>query len=255
VLAPSDFFGELAQIVRVRFPDVSVWHLPVAAHEFGHFVGPRIAVDVVADGLPTTQHPFQEILKRRHGENPLAPGWQYAHEYFADMFATYALGPAFAYTCLVLRFDPVAASLPDGHHPPAARRVELILRTLEESAKGPDAPYGGVVAGLRQRWREERDNAGQAPDLPGDAADDVAATFEELHPLLDVHLGGARYTTFLRAQELAPKLRAGPLAAGAGVTIRELLNAAWVARIRGDERDQTLADAIEENVLATSEAV
>ena len=38
VLSNSEYFDEMASIIRLRFPEVSIWNLPVAAHEFGHFL-------------------------------------------------------------------------------------------------------------------------------------------------------------------------------------------------------------------------
>ena len=42
VLSTEEFFRDLAQIIRLRFPFSGIWDLPVAAHEFGHFVAGRL---------------------------------------------------------------------------------------------------------------------------------------------------------------------------------------------------------------------
>jgi hypothetical protein len=44
VLAESEWYGEEAQIIRLRFPEASIWNLPIVVHEFGHFAGPRLGV-------------------------------------------------------------------------------------------------------------------------------------------------------------------------------------------------------------------
>ncbi len=50
-----------------------------------------------------TVHPFELILEQetQRGWNP-----RHVHELSADVFATYTLGPAYAFTCIVGRFDP-----------------------------------------------------------------------------------------------------------------------------------------------------
>ena len=91
VLSDSEFITDPAQIIRIRFPVTSIWDLPVAAHEFGHLLG---------QGSRSPLQPRIEALAYGYQER------NWVHEHFADLFATYVLGPAFACTCLLTRFDP-----------------------------------------------------------------------------------------------------------------------------------------------------
>jgi len=42
ILADSEFFAPMTDIIRMRYPHFSIWNLPVLAHEFGHFATPRL---------------------------------------------------------------------------------------------------------------------------------------------------------------------------------------------------------------------
>ena len=44
ILADGESFVDLTQIIRLRFPMRDIWNLPVAAHEFGHFLAQRLNV-------------------------------------------------------------------------------------------------------------------------------------------------------------------------------------------------------------------
>src|SRR5262249_51406054 len=60
VLADAEFYRDMADIIRLRFPGMNIWNLPVVAHEFGHYAGPQLS-ERQADG--TLASPFQEMLK------------------------------------------------------------------------------------------------------------------------------------------------------------------------------------------------
>ena len=71
ILAEGEFFGEMAQIIRLRFPEVSIWNLPIAAHEFGHFVGPELKQP---GPFGTFRYPFQEELRKSRPRRVRSPG-------------------------------------------------------------------------------------------------------------------------------------------------------------------------------------
>lgn len=220
VLAGGEFMAEPAQIIRLRFPVAAIWDLPVAAHEFGHLVGLRDWQDF-------------RLLTQERRERP------WLHEHCADMFATYTLGPAFACTCLLTRFDPT--SDPDDGwdtHPSAAARAHVILRTLDKMAV-PDQTFpemAQITKLLSETWLACLEVAaprrGQMRQTTTDRLDRWIAP---LYTKLEDTCLGARYDRWSRAEELAPKLRSGSAARDpattAGMDIRDVINAAWHARI------------------------
>jgi len=229
MLAEGEFFADLAQVVRLRFPDLSVWTLPIAAHEFGHFVGPEMREKGPGGRF---RHPFEDMLEteRMKGEKH----WSYLHERFADVFATYALGPSFACASTLLRFDPRTAHLEKDRHPSDAERVYLILKTLEklgegESGLGP-SPYHSIAGRLRQLWQDSLIAAKREPGLAEPATIPLDDLLDTLYALLKRRMPDARYRSLLQAQMLAPQLEPDQdtaLNVGKDVTLPDALNAAW----------------------------
>jgi hypothetical protein len=218
VLSASEFMGDPVQIIRLRFPVTAIWDLPVAAHEFGHLVGlgPHIA-------------PAIQCLA--NGETEL----NWLHEHFADVFATWTLGPAFARTCLLTRFDPGGdPNLSSDTHPSDGLRSYAILRTLEamDREKGSsDLELSSIAGQLAQAWDECR--AAAAPraisiDRPHRSRLDRWLT--ELLASVKVACSGEVYSRPADADDLAQQLRSK---AGLpdDINIINILNAAWEARV------------------------
>lgn len=36
ILGEGDFFADMTEIIRLRFPEFTIWNLPIVGHEFGH---------------------------------------------------------------------------------------------------------------------------------------------------------------------------------------------------------------------------
>src|SRR5262249_25101640 len=78
ILADGEFFAGLSGIIRLRFADVSLWSLPICAHEFGHFIGQEMKDTTLSD-----------MIAREKRKDPR---WDsYLQEHFADLFATYSV--------------------------------------------------------------------------------------------------------------------------------------------------------------------
>jgi hypothetical protein len=242
--AESEFFGDMAQIIRLRFPEVDIWNLPVAVHEFGHYVGPRIELTVTEDRRTRTRYPFQELLDRE-GDRGLK-WWYFAHEQFADVFATYVAGPAYPCACVFARFDPGTAHDDRGpRHPSSAKRVELMLRTLRQmnGATTLTADYGGVLEQLREGWRDDLHAAEQPTELDPEATRELDRAFPELYRLVDDHLRVLRYGGMNRAEELKNALSVDRPPLTADTSIADVLNAAWLRRIdQWDEGPELVRD-------------
>ena len=136
-----EFLDHTLSIVRLRFPDTTVWGLPILAHELGHHVA---QVLTYADLKLRDKHPVQIYLAKAAylesqagGDSTHVKAW--LHELFADVYATYALGPAYPLAVLVLRATPDQYSNVTPTHPSWRRRVATMHASLEAmSAFAPD---------------------------------------------------------------------------------------------------------------------
>ncbi|MEY2488204.1 MAG: hypothetical protein QOC70_146 [Verrucomicrobiota bacterium] len=245
VLATEEFFLDLAQIIRVRFPCSGIWDLPVSAHEFGHFVAGRLNVTRAGShSLPFQEYKegFRKQYANRGGE------WMfYLEEYFADVFATFALGPAYLCTCLLLRFDPASAhSENDKRHPSYAKRAHAILQTLRRMSLEKDAQGLKTAAdALGELWNQTLTSAGQSLTVPEE--DVVAGLVSSFYEMLKSGAPLARFNRWENAKKQCPWVAKGELPAEVQATdlkISDLLNAAWLCRLKPDADPRALSDNV-----------
>jgi hypothetical protein len=237
VLADREFYGELAEMIRLRFPDTALWVLPVVGHEFAHFLARNLRI------AGTDTFPLDAIVRRGGNE---AERFR-LEELIGDMFATYALGPAYGLMCLVLRFDVEERTLPT--HPSNSVRIEAILRTLQRAPSTKYGhPYRTSMKILRNKWHELR------------GSDRIATTENETADLslLDTHFQSitqafedaipqARYDTFRKAESLVPTLEDGSWQGlhNPNAAITDILNAMWLARLAPSQDESRNLETIE----------
>jgi len=221
-----------SSIIHLTFPQVSVWDLPIVLHEYGHEVAPEIRNEL-------GQSPFQLM----RGVAGSAVERSHLAELFADSFATCVCGPAFACTLVVLRFDPTAeeATRDSLTHPSYARRVALALRVLEERKKEiEDAAWAALIDELAVTWRSslELSRPGSGVDEPVIAPATASARdpVSKLLAILDL-VPQVSYRSWGRTKRLVPLLAGSGAQIGLeeGITIRDALNAAWLARLRSPD--------------------
>jgi hypothetical protein len=181
----------LARIVRVRFPDWSVWTLPSVVHEYAHvlideneglrdFIAANAAALLAQDeklqqAYDVAGDEDQELIKRR-ATYPL-------RVLVADAFATYALGPAYASAAILLRLDPLVAGRTGGR-PAHTRRAHVILTILDYiDGKQPRRPYKQTHDELDAQWRSLVAVAGV--ELPAAEAGSIEQLAADLGPTLD----------------------------------------------------------------------
>lgn len=254
ILASSEFFVNIAEIIRLRFPENTIWHLPVAAHEFGHFVAHDLMrQDIFGDS-------FRKLLKREEAKGE--PHVRFLHEFFADVFATYTTGPAYPCTCIALRFDPGTSQQDSRTHPSDARRVHLLLRTLramDEISGSAIRPYHETVNELARLWeRNLRENM-QFTEIYPEAKAELDATFEELFKVMVAELREeARYGGWLRAQALASQWRvetADVPEPGESDNLIDVVNAAWLWRLYNHGADELALGRVGEKALKVCEKI
>lgn len=126
ILGEQECIVNATKIIRLRFPEFTIWNLPIIAHEFGHFINWRLSLEL------------KELFKQIIGpENKLkgekSSNNNHLQEQFADLVATYIIGPAFACTCIILNFrnDDIEATKETSTHPSYAQRSYLIIETLK----------------------------------------------------------------------------------------------------------------------------
>jgi hypothetical protein len=128
----------LAHIIRLGFPEWTIWALPLIAYSFGQFL---IQSDKLENWyIPETP---SDDLGKVHMRN-----------FLADAFATYAMGPAYIYAAVLLRFDPLTAYEDQQDQPASAKRAHVLftmLRRMNEESEG--YVYEEVIEQLEAEWK------------------------------------------------------------------------------------------------------
>jgi hypothetical protein len=184
-----------------------------------------------------------------HTEN-----WYHLQEHFADLFATYALGPAYAAAFIMLRMNPAEAQDNMLTHPSGAKRVHGILWALDKmddlQATPLERPFQVVTARLRNAWQNSLHEAGKAEKLKDVEASRIDQRMADLLELLtgnapqQLMFGRADWR---RAQQMAEQWTSGATAIAtppAGLTRRDVLNGAWLARLKVSDQGPYALKAI-----------
>lgn len=223
ILAEQEFLNTTAEIIRLRFPDLSVWSLPVAAHEFGHLAVRELKRPT---GPEDAEFPIRNILLRA---GPNAP---HLRELFCDLFAVYALGPSYPCTTVLLRFGPRRFDRDAGQdHPADRKRVHVVLRALR-GLDPENRAYDDIAGLLQGAWETARADAGMSAELSDEEAADLDDRVDEWLDILDELAPKARYDGWLRAVRLRDRLTTARGAADLdGADVADVLNAAWLRRL------------------------
>ncbi|MFI6292427.1 hypothetical protein ACIBEJ_12630 [Nonomuraea sp. NPDC050790] len=207
--ARSESFTRASDLLRLP-PSPDAWHLPVLAHELGHYV-----IREAAHVRDKDQRPLLERADTPHRE-----------ELIADCYATYTLGPAYPLSCVRLRVDPEEADVTSPSHPSWRTRV----RTMTELLLAMSQRHGGTYARAAEAMIAPAWTAltGEEPDGPGDPPIPATAVFD----LLDRHLPRARYVPGGQVGA-AERALTGEERPSPGITPAHVLNAVWRLRLGG----------------------
>jgi hypothetical protein len=254
--------------IRLRFPDWTIWNLPLMAHEFGHvtiadWVGLnrddpyplRTALEELTTTIMARDEALVARLKAATGEDHRARIARRAEKaarrrvrvLFADAFATRWMGPAYACAALHLRFDPSAAF---STNPSFDERAHMVLDTLDAIA-GDEDP-GNVVASLREQWSSAVEQA-DPPDPSAGTPDDACPVIGDAvrSALTDALPTASEYTTELWYRALARSKRwtsQGQMEEDLstkpepGDGLRDVLNAVWLCRLKNPTNKDLLKE-------------
>lgn len=215
-----------AQMVRLGFPEWTIWALPLAAYEFG-----RILVN-------QDQDLKAQIARIAEGETgPHPPG--VLVDTFADAVATYAVGPAYACAAIMMRLDPRPG---EGGAPVDDTRAQVIFELLKQADKnaGVAVSFAAVQRPLELAWAEAVGDAGAQPGasaLPQELVTFFWRWAERSYVTAKYQPQSWQKAEMLR-DLIVKRIDGTALAPGdqtfltAGVgDVRDVLNAAWMTRV------------------------
>jgi hypothetical protein len=237
IVGEEHFFAGTTDIIRLQFPEFTIWSLPIVGHEFGHFVGRELRKTLM-EANHQFGEPFQQIVNSEGKPELTHRDESFLYEYFADLFATYALGPAFACASLFLVFKPGLDR--DGEqHPSDVKRTYFILQALEKmnKAEGIYDPYRGIIDRLQTVWQQcNQDVVGFSTSLSPEVISNLHSKLAVLYNSLDESYSKVKYqqTDWDYAHLLAPKLLTEKTVTELlepDITLSDVFNAAWICRL------------------------
>jgi hypothetical protein len=246
-----------AQIIRLRLPVHGIWGLPVAVHEYGHFVASELKRRDDHGGVPHQVSPVERALYAAGAGDQHADGrpalYFRGHELFADAVAALVAGPAYLRYCLRYRFDPADANTPEPRHPSSASRVQMQLDVLDLLVGKDGGDYlGPDTKALASTWQASVESAAGEPPDQDRSLDELAAKL--LEALEDSpELQQIRYSDHDIAHLLANKTNFN--AAGPAHSVAHVLNAAWIRRDRMEAEGTPPGEWLDEVSSRTGELV
>jgi hypothetical protein len=224
-------------IIRVAFPEWTIWTLPAAALEYWKVSGLAEAEPTLKVNLASLPAKDRDSVQADH------------KEFLGDAYATYTMGPAYACYTIGLRLAPESE--------PDQLRACMALTMLEEmgnAANPASPPYADVSRLLLDSWNAARTQLGRQPlELASPAAgkDPIAASVRVLVRSLrrtlelttSIKFGVEIWNEIHNQSDQKESwvtllLREGGsrIKVPQGADLRHLLNAVWLARV-SPERD------------------
>ena len=255
--------GSMVRTIRVRFPEWSVWSLPLVGYEFGHAaVSARDEFEKLVDDhvarLVGSNEPLGKLaaakdpLLDRHKRLVQAAYARRIRALFADAIAMYMLGPCYACATIHLRLDPASASATSAATSDERARVVLAcLRAMakDDTLEGEDE----IIKTLEAQWKE----AVQRSRPPG--LDDAARLADLQDTLLPAFVDALSYLpkaarltgpSWVQAmkfrKEWADQLKASDpleLELAPSHQLRDVLNAAWLIRVQDPQHAEKVEAA------------
>ena len=217
-------------IIGLPLTETTIWSLPVMVHEFGHFASarledrygqrPGVAIEDATwiDSAFSAERAVAATEFFRKVANPI--------ELFADVFAGYAMGPAYAAT-LAWRASPHGAWESRRGHPGWGFRVHGALRAVRAEGRS----WTWFADTIDSEWRRELEHAGCAPVAEHGLCGFVDVFVDRVLDLLQAAAPGARFADERGVLEAAERLaREGGIYEG--LDVPTVVNAAWMRRTK-----------------------
>jgi hypothetical protein len=231
-----------AYIIRMRFPEWTIWDLPLIAHELG-----QVSIAIILAQEQTELRYLTSFLTNQKNLKAVSQNAGRVRKFVADALATFTMGPAYACSAICLRFNPYVEA--QGDTPSDAQRTHVVMSMLEwmnESAPLKKRPYDAVIPKLNEAWESTMNRSNSNCKLTTTEKEqlkDFTVRFatEVCPPSL---LATARYPQdgWLRAQEWCDEWRNQLLAANRlslpktrTGKLRDVLNATWLCRLLSND--------------------
>ena len=231
--------GTLPKIAYLRFPEWTVWSLALAAHELW-----LIAAKSQAD---IAKYFYQKVDRGELKRSPSYAKWTEEEakvctpkteltRALADAFAVFTIGPAYAYSSLLLQLDPKKEK--DQH------RAHTILYALDRLNRSDSQQcLDADLKALSRTWEEAVEHAGAKMETPQEGLDDwIQSLLEYLVSLQKLSFPTRTWGANCDRWVDAVLDGAEPLDVSEPMSIRLALNTAWKARLKHLDKADAIAD-------------
>jgi len=225
-----------ARIIRLRFPERTIWSLPLAAHQFG-----LLAVELKDEWRHLVDAKAEDETEQLRLKNLLSDG-----------LATCLMGPAYACATILLSLDPLKACAENDEHIADAERAYVVFAMLERLRKKGDVAesYEPIIQKLKDKWNAALQWLGPHGELKEADKEQLDDWIETIWQKLFVKLlPGALYCPdeegWRVAKEWHKQLlqkKSKSIQLKGDESLRDALNAAWLCRIKEPDRIREIED-------------
>ncbi len=261
--AQEDLAKTMGRVIRLRFPEWTVWNLPFVIHEYGEVVVDHVEVLGKLVGDTATLWVDQDIewqpTLAGNEEKQAGRRDDYRHQirkFLADAFATHTIGPAYACAAILLHFDP---SLAHDEHDAYGKRARVVLNMLEKMDDiAGGSPYKKMIELLENHWwtvleRAKPSGSSEATDeerlrnLVDEIWEKIDGEYrdEKLYPLVGEsgwQVAKAWAVNWMQQSKTGEPLSVWEISPTS--KLRDALNAAWLCRISYPGETEQIGEAV-----------
>jgi hypothetical protein len=209
-------------IIRLGYPEWTLWALPLVAHEYGQLLVDRTDLPRCTEGSLSDDN----------------------NVFMADAFATYVLGPAYACAALLLQFDPWSAEKNSIEQSISMKRAHFVFSMLERIDDDYSGIYSPIIDKLKNGWKAALHQQGKTTELDDEnrgRLDQCVAIMK--HNLDNIGLLNPPKDAIVRQWADHLLEDNGRALDVDGVTdFSEVLNAAWICRLNKQQEPVDVED-------------
>jgi hypothetical protein len=217
-------------LIRLGYPEWTIWALPLVAHEFGHVLAQNQGIQ----GLIERESSALAALYRREQIDDANNQFRYyLEEHIADIFATYMMGPAYACAAILLRLELSFTNRTELIQPPPAQRAAVIFATLDKiNSEGMHRPYTSIIQKLKVEWEAALTQTKQISNSRPELNAILERCLEHTYRILNAS-GFLNPPTAAILNDWPRKLSSQheKIQVTGNDDLREVLNAAWICRL------------------------